>query len=53
MSENSLILTDELFNEFMEETRGNLPDPEQYSKIFQFILTTFLWSKGLLYDTVD
>jgi hypothetical protein len=50
MSENSLVLTDELFNEFLEETSGYLPDPEQYPLSFRFILSTFLWTKGLITD---
>lgn len=45
---NSLELTDDLINEFIEEYKHVWVDPEQYPKAFGFMLRSFLYQKGLL-----
>lgn len=46
----SLELTDDLINEFVEANQHRWVDPEQYPRVFEFMLRTFLYEKGLLND---
>jgi uncharacterized protein (DUF2267 family) len=48
MFARSLVLTDELINEFVEENKDKWVDPDQYPAIFTFRLKSFLFRKGLL-----
>ena len=48
MSKYSLDLTDELINEFIEEYKHMWVEPEQYPRVFEFMLRSFLYQKGLL-----
>lgn len=45
---NSLELTDELIEEFVEENKERWVDPDQYPAVFAFRLRSFLFRKGLL-----
>lgn len=48
MSERCLDLTDELIQEFVDENKEKMVDPDQYPSVFTFMLKTFLYRKGLL-----
>ena len=48
MSERYLELTDELIEEFLEEYKDRMVNPDQYPKIFAHMLRAFLYHKGLL-----
>lgn len=50
MLKTSLVLTDELIDEFVEAHKHRWVDPEQYPRVFEFMLRTFLYEKGLLND---
>lgn len=48
MLKTSLELTDDLINEFVEMNKHRWIDPEQYPRVFMFMMMTFLHEKGLL-----
>ncbi len=48
MSKYSLELTDELINEFVEQHKDKWVDPDQYPRVFEYMLRIFLYEKGLL-----
>lgn len=39
---------DELITEFIEENKHQMVDPDQYPAMFQFMVKSFLYRKGLL-----
>lgn len=50
MLKPSLELTDELITEFIEENKHLMVDPDHYPAVFQFMIKSFLYQKGMLDD---
>jgi hypothetical protein len=48
MSERYLELTDELIEEFVQQNKHQMVNPDHYPKVFMHTMRMFLYQKGLL-----
>lgn len=39
---------EQILNEFIEECKGQLPNPDQYPERFKFLLRTYMYQRGFL-----